>query len=85
MHAVTDCVYRQVAFGTDFSQDQYVQSLIGDKELLFLMNKTMEGMMQSFMNPIRKVRHTIKFQIFECDVLFSSIFRFGIDLTMTLL
>ena len=33
----------QVAFGTDFNKDPFVQSLIGDNDLLYLLSNTMEG------------------------------------------
>ena len=50
-----DAQFVQVAFGMDFSQDPYVQSLAGDKGLLFLLSNTLEGMMKSFRNPLQKV------------------------------
>ena len=42
----------QVAFGTDFSRDKYVQSLAGGKELTSLMSHALEGCMKGFMNPL---------------------------------
>ena len=56
---VMTCVYVfvcvQIAFGMDFSKDQYVQSLAGEKGLMYLLDNTLKGMMASFRNPIGKV------------------------------
>ena len=45
----------QVAFGTDFSQDQYVLSVAGEKGLLYLLSHSFEGVMKQMMNPTMKV------------------------------
>ena len=45
----------QVAFGQDFTKDQYVQSLFGDKGLLYLMAHCLEGVMKEIVNPLAKV------------------------------
>ena len=49
------CAFMQVAFGADFSKDQYVQSLAGEKGLTYLLDNTLEGIMASFRNPLKKV------------------------------
>ena len=48
-------LYMQVAFGTDFSKDQYVQSLAGDKGLTYLMSHCLEGLMKILINPLLMV------------------------------
>ena len=47
--------FKQVAFGTDFSQDQYVMSVAGEKGLLYLMSHSLEGVTKQWMNPTIKV------------------------------
>ena len=58
MHLTLDImtyVTLQVAFGTDFSQDQYVLSVAGEKGLLYLLSHSFEGVMKQMMNPTMKV------------------------------
>ena len=45
----------QVAFGTDFSQDPYVQSLTGTGGLQYLLSNTLEGVMKLLVNPMLNV------------------------------
>ena len=45
-----------MVFGTDFAQDQYIQSLVGDKGMLYLLNHTLQGIMKQILNPLVSVR-----------------------------
>ena len=43
-------------FGTDFAQDQHIQSLLEDKGMLYLLEHTLEGIMKEIINPLITVR-----------------------------
>lgn len=62
----------QVAFGTDFSKDQYVQSLAGDKGLIYLMSHCLEGLMKTLENPLLTVS-ACKVADINCELTFNMI------------
>ena len=62
----------QVAFGMDFSQDPYVQSMAGERGLPYLICNTLEGVMKSFRNPLQKVS-TVKSLIYTLFLVNSKI------------
>ena len=55
----------KVAFGTDFTQDQHIQSISGGDDLLYLISHSFEGVMKVLMNPLSKVSvmHLMKAQL----------------------